>query len=210
MRKHKHAAEIHLLVGFCVPLEHRKTLKRQFGLIYPSWSLVQGRSQGQDQRAGWQALCVCVQLAVLGLSLLTPWLCFLLCSPSPFTSTCCPRENANHLPGWGFHCFSPSTSVFFPRQPGAELELPGLQQIYGNSRVTFQDHISKPAPSSLGWAQDSGESHLVLCAFLPNTNLQSTSSTSDLCVQINPFPQTALHYFWYLNGALIKAGYAWV
>lgn len=102
------------------------------------------------------------------------------------------------------------TSVFFPRQPGAELELPGSQQIYGNSRVTFQDHISKPAPSSLGWAQDSGESHLVLCAFLPNTNLQSTSSTSDLCVQINPFPQTALHYFWYLNWALIKAGYAWV
>lgn len=32
MRKHKHAAEIHLLVGFSVPLEHRKTLKRQFGL----------------------------------------------------------------------------------------------------------------------------------------------------------------------------------
>lgn len=147
MRKHKHAAEIHLLVGFCVPLEHRKTLKRQFGLIYPSWSLVQGRSQGQDQRAGWQALCVCVQLAVLGLSLLTPWLCFLLCSPSPFTSTCCPRENANHLPGWGFHCFSPLQVSSFPASQELSWSCLAFSRFMGThvwrSRITFpnQHHL---------------------------------------------------------------------
>lgn len=108
MRKHKHAAEIHLLVGFCVPLEHRKTLKRQFGLIYPSWSLVQGRSQGQDQRAGWQALCVCVQ----------------------------SRTHAHTGPGFsswlssGCHC-SPRASVFFsvPLLPSPPLAVPEKMQI---------------------------------------------------------------------------------
>lgn len=116
MINQKHAAEIHLLVGFCPSLEKRKTLKRKFGLTYQTLEIhtkngLNDRIREQickmyciciNQLVSWSEIsCYYQQLCVSFGCQLSPFgfVVVLVYLTSHFTSTCHHREKTYKLLG---------------------------------------------------------------------------------------------------------------